>query len=280
MAKYQFKLDYYKQNFGRKPVPYTEEGGLYFFTDSTTFDIKTQEFVFKETADTTAFDVRLIAIPVSSLSNEADEVMLHINVAGATPNYDARLQLQLHDVFESDKFDLSDKLLQPKDSVAMQLFFEGLLDKKVDFSIVARGNGVGEWNGVKVKKTNPQEEEENYSSDKMDESYRRLRLSEVYINLGREIQLEINSFTDPVQSNLKLENSELANQMTSNNWSKNEMLSAMRTLTILRKLKNEVNTLAGQYLSRTDAKIVIDRFNKEVQKTKISVGTNSLKVKI
>jgi len=224
--------------------------------------------------------VRLIAIPVSSLSDEADEVMLHINVAGATPNYDARLQLQLQDVFESDQFDLSDKLLQPKDSVAMQLFFEGLLDKKVDFSIVARGNGIGEWNGVKVKKANPQEEEESYSSDKMDEAYRRLRLSEVYINLGREIQLEINSFTDPVQSNVKLENPELETQMTSNNWSKNEMLSAMRTLIILRKLKDEVNTLAGQYLLRTDAKIVIDRFNKEVQKTKISVGTSSLKVKI
>ncbi|MDB9806212.1 hypothetical protein OAB73_01375, partial [Crocinitomicaceae bacterium] len=91
---------------------------------------------------------------------------------------------------------------------------------------------------------------------------------------------EINSFTDPVQSNVKLENPELETQMTSNNWSKNEMLSAMRTLIILRKLKDEVNTLAGQYLLRTDAKIVIDRFNKEVQKTKISVGTSSLKVKI
>ncbi len=280
IAKYQFKLDYYKRNFGYKPVSYTVEDGLYIFEDSTLFDIYTQEFVFPATEDTTAFDVRLIAIPASALSDNADEVMLHINVTGATPKYDARLQLKLEDVFASDQFTLDNALLQAKDSLAMRLFFEGLLDKKVDFHIIARGNGIGTWNGVQVKKEIPQMEQTTYSTDKMDQEYVRLRLTEVFIDLGREITLEVNSYTDPVQSNLALHNPELEAQMTQNGWSKNEMLSAMRTLTILRKLKDEVNLLAGQYLSRTDAKIVIDRFNKEIQKVKISVGSTSLKVKI
>lgn len=288
LGKYQFKLDYYKSQFGIRPLSFEEKDGLYTFSDSTTFDLHTQEFVFPSTLDTSVFEVRLIAIPASCLSDNADEVMLHINVAGAVPNYNARVQLKLNDVFESDKYDLAAPLLQEKDSVAMRLFFEGLLDKKVDFSVINRGCGIGEWNGSQVVKSFSQTEEESYPGADTKErmqmkavaQYSDLRLSEVMINLGREIVLEVNSYTDPVQSNLKLTDESLNSQMIANGWSKNEMLSAMRTLTILRKLRNEVNTLAGKYLSRTEAKIVIDRFNKAVSKSKISVGKSSLKVKI
>ena len=111
----------------------------------------------------------------------------------------------------------------------------------------------------------------------MDSSYAQLRFSEVFIDLGREITLEINSFTDPVVSNVTVNDPEINNQMAQNKWSKNEVLSAMRTLTILKQLKEEVNTLAGQYLPRTEAKIVIDRFNKEVSKARVSIGTTSIK---
>ncbi len=288
LGQYQSKLDYYKRNFGYKAYKYVEKDGLYTFEDSTTFDIRTQEFVFPSTLDTTAFDVRLIAIPASSLSENADEVMLHINVAGAVPKYDARLQLKLEDVFESDKYDLNTPLLSSKDSVALRLFFEGLLDKKVDFVIINRGNGIGEWNASRIVKANPQNEEENYPGDTEQEklasrnssAYAPLRLSEVLISLGREIVLEINSFTDPVKSNLVITDANLSEQMIANGWSKNEMLSAMRTLTILRKLREEINTYAGLYLTRTEAKLVIDRFNQAVGKSKISVGKSSLKISI
>ena len=166
----------------------------------------------------------------------------------------------------------------------MQLFFEGLLNKKVDFEVIARGNGVGVESKGRIEKAYPQEEESGYPGNsenekldnKMSPKYAQLRLSEVYINLGREIVLEVNSYTDPVVSNLSLtpEQKEL---LAKNGWSKNELLSALRTESILKKLKEEVNVLAGQYLSRTDAKIVIDRFNKEIQKTKISIGKSSMK---
>ncbi len=288
LGKYQFRLDHYKRNFGYFPLTYEEKDGLYTFSDSTTFDIMTQEFVFPSTKDTSAFEVRLIAIPGSSLSDLADEVMLHINVAGAVPKYDARLQLKLNDAFASDSYDLTQPLLSDKDSVAMRLFFEGLLDKKVDFTLINRGNGIGEWNGSRVVKADPQIQEDAYPGKnaeeriaaKSREEYAALRLSEVMIILGREIVLEINSYTDPVQSNVHVKDEALKNQMIANDWSKNEMLSALRTLSILRQLKNEVNTLAGKYLTRVEAKIVIDRFNKAVSKSKISVGKSSMKVKI
>lgn len=288
LGQYQFRLDQYKRNFGIHPVSFTEKEGLYTFSDSTTFDIFTQEFVFAASADTVPFEVRLIAIPGTSLSDLADEVMLHIHVAGTIPNFDARVQLQMNDLFASDQFNLEQSLLSPEDSVAMRLFFEGMLNKKVDFNIIARGNGLGKWNGVQVVKSPTQQEESTYPGNseseklesKMDSSYARLRYSEVLIDLGREITLEINSYTDPVQSNVQISDPEILQQMTQNQWSKNEVLSALRTLTILRKLREEVNTLAGSYLSRTEAKLVIDRFNKEIEKTKISVGKSSLKIKI
>jgi hypothetical protein len=284
LASYQTRLDGFKTRYGLHPMTFTVEDGLYTFEDSTTFDMNTQEFVFQASADTIPFEVRLLAIPYSSLSEEADEVMLHINVVDAAPRYNARLQLKLNDVFESDQYQLKNNLLGQKDSVAMQLFFEGLLNKKVDFQIIARGNGVGVESKGRIEKAYPQEEESGYPGNteseklqnKMSPKYAQLRLSEVYINLGREIILEVNSYTDPVISNVKLtpEQTEL---IAKNGWSKNEMLSALRTESILKKLKEEVNVLAGQYLSRTDAKIVIDRFNKEIQKTRISIGKSSMK---
>ena len=66
-----------------------------------------KEVLDKEIED---FEIRLIAIPESCLSTSADEVMMHINVMDAKPNYDARINIELSDVFESDKSELNTKL--------------------------------------------------------------------------------------------------------------------------------------------------------------------------
>jgi hypothetical protein len=108
--------------------------------------------------------------------------------------------------------------------------------------------------------------------------YLRLRRSELFVHLDREIKLEVNSYTDPVASNLQISDAALQSLMTKYNLSKNDILSVMRTATILNKLKDEVNVYAGTYLSRENAKIVIDRFNKEWAKTRIAVGATSVKL--
>lgn len=288
LSTYQIRLEYFKRSFGQKPMTFVETNGLFVFEDSTTFDVMTQEFTFPASPDTVPFEVRLIAIPESCLSENADEVMLHINLLDAEPNYNARIQLKLEDVFASDAYYLKQNLFGPEDSVAVRLLFEGLLDKKVDFKIVARGNGIGKWDGNTVTKDPEPMEEESYPGEtaeekavrKMDSTYARLRLSEVFVNLNRGITLEVNSFTDPVVSNVKVTNPDLAAQFSKYNWSKNEILSAMRTYAILAKMKEELNVLAGTYMTRVEAKIIIDRINKELLKTKISIGENSVKCKI
>lgn len=278
MAQYQQRLDRYKQLMGYNWAKYTEKDGLYTFQDSTTFDLYTQEFQFPASGKKEDFEVRLLAIPESSISDQADEVMLHIHLADAEPNFNARLQVELQDVFASDSWTLDRKLFEAKDSVALLQFFEGMLDKKVDFSIIARGQGIGTWNGCRtVKAINPTELT-SYPSSKLDSSVVRLRRSELFIHLDRGIRVEINSFTDPVASNLQMNNTEIAALMVKYKLSKNDILSVYRTATILNKLKEEINVKAGTYLNREQAKIVIDRFNKEWEKTKIAVGSTSIKL--
>ncbi len=278
LATYQRRLDHFKQLMGLKWATFIETDGLYTFEDSTTFDILTQEFQFPASQIQEDFEIRLIGIPESCLSKSADEVMIHINLMDAEPNYNARINLSLEDVFASDKWNLPTPLFTEKDSVAIQVFFEGILNKKVDFSIIARGQGIGKWNGVRtIKDSKPIELKAYPQGQKFDPTFVRLRKSEVFIHINRSIVLEVNSFTDPVKSSLVIDNSVISSGQNKYNLSKNDILSAYRTAAIMKQLKSEINVLAGKYLTRDKAKIVIDRFNKEIAKTKVSVGATSFK---
>ncbi|MCR9174209.1 MAG: hypothetical protein NXI10_17060, partial [bacterium] len=278
----ELRLDKFKAMLGQNWMSFTEKDGLYIFEDSSTFDFFTQEFQFPPQELAEDFEVRLIAIPESSLSDNADEVMLHASVMDAEPNYDARINLELKDVFDSDQWDLPQPLFKDEDSVALHVFFESLLDKKKDFTIISRGQGVGKWNGVKTVKNYKPETLDRYpgtpSVSKMDSTFLRLRKSEVLVRIDRDIILEVNSFTDPVKSNITVSNESIQAAMNKYKLSKNDVLSAYRTASIMNALQKEINTLAGTYLSREEATKVIDRFNKAWRKTRISVGPTSFKL--
>lgn len=285
-AQYQRKLDIYLTAFGRNWAKYTQKDGLFTFQDSTTFDLLTQEFQFPGKAKKEAFEIRLLAIPYSSNSNQADEVMLHINIMDAIPDYDARLQLSIVDEFASDQWDLNRNLLTESDSVAVRQFFEALLDKKLPFKTIVRGQGVGRWNEAKVVKDGDSDELNAYPGNtaddriksKMDTSFVRLRKSEVLINLDRKIQLEVNSFTDPVKSNITINEPIILDAMKKYQLTKNQILSGYRSAEILLKLRDEMNVLAGTYFDRVNAKIIIDRLNTEINNAKITIGPASFKI--
>ena len=214
--------------------------------------------------------------------------MLHINVMDAKPRYNARLQLQMRDLFASDDFTLKQNILQKKDSLPIRIFMEGLLDKDVDFEIIARGNGVaekvneivGKSSNVKELKAYPGRTPEERAKNREKEGFAELRLSEVFIQMGRVITLEVNSFTDPVVSNLAITDEDHLEKLNDNAWTKNDLLSVYRTEAILKKLKAELNVLASEYFTRAEAKVIIDRLNKQLAKTNIAIGSESLKVKI
>jgi hypothetical protein len=285
LAIYQRRLDNYKSAMGYHWVDYTEKDGLYTFSDSSTFDLYTQEFTFIADTLKTPFEVRLIAIPDGPLSDNADEVMLHVNLADSKPGFDARVQLNLVDQFESNKWNLNNELFHPSDSVSVRQFFEALLDKKMPFEVISRGQGVGKWNGTNVVRATDRTEWNAYQGGtdeerlraKMDSSNLRLRSTQVNIFLNRGILLEINTFTDPVKTNLKAPNQSIQTELNKYHLSGNDYLSALRTAAVIQKLKTELNVLAGTYLSREEAKIVIDRLNKQLDNAKVSCGPTSFR---
>lgn len=278
-ARYQLKLDTYKRLMGYNWVDFTVENGLYMFSDSATFDLYTQEFQFPASNIVEGFEVKLIAIPESSLSEQADEVMLHVSLIDAKPNYNARIQIVLEDQFASDVWELKNNLITSKDSVAMRQFFEAMLLKEGGFKIIARGQGIGVWNGAQtIKNTSPSEQSSYGSKGKMDSTYARLRLSELLIHLNRGIVLEVNSYTDPVRSSFTSASDKVNDLKNQYKLSQNDLLSAYRTKEILTKFRAEMNVLAGLYLTREEAKIVIDTFNREYDKVKVGIGPASIKL--
>ena len=111
-----------------------------------------------------------------------------------------------------------------------------LLDK-IDFSIEAHGNGIGYWNGSRTVKNFKPKEELSYKGSRMDSTYLRLRKSELFVILDRFIKVEVNSYTDPVVSNLAIDNKTVLDAMKKYKLSKNDVLSVLRTATILKKMK-------------------------------------------
>lgn len=276
LAGYQFRMEQYTSAMGLHWMDFTEKNGLYTFSDSTTFDLYTQDLTFKSDTIKTPFTIRLIAIPNAPLADDVDEVMLHINVIDAKSGYDARFQLDKNDLFASNDWKLGEKLIQEKDSVAIRQFFETLLDKKIPFKTIVRGNGVGAWNGNKTIRSNNRKEWESYPISALDSSMVRLRTTQINLFINRGLFLEINTYTDPVKTTIQ-KTSDISQQLADFQLTDNDYLSALRAASVIQQLKSELNILAAAYLSREEAKIVIDRMNKTLDATRVSCGPISFK---
>jgi hypothetical protein len=265
---------------GRNWVHFTERDGYYVFEDGATFDIRTQEFQFPATEKPETFEVRLIAIPYSHVSDQVDEVMLHINMTDATPDYRAAVNILLDDVFASNAFEFKGNLLEPSDSLALLTFFRGILDKNKGLRIVSRGNGVGIWNGFQTIPDPNQKEKESYGGDKMlnDDIYKRLRVSNILVKIEDNVVIYVHSYTDPVRTDFKGHSNKISDQASKNKLTGNQLLSAYRAAFILEQFRRELNIYAGKLLSRGDAKIVIDELNKTIEKSRVYVGKTSFKL--
>lgn len=284
LESYKKKLEKYKQLIGYSWIKWTEKNLFYTFEDGATFNLYTQEFRFPATESPESFEVRLLAVPYSALSKQADEVMLHLSITDVEPGFDRTIQLVRDDLFPSNSYALQKDLFSQKDSVAVLEVFELLL-KKPTVEIIARGQGIATWEDGTIKKMSPPIEENSYPGaskeerllSKMDSTYSRLRKTELFVGPNDEtIQIEINSYTDPVRTDFEPQNVLLKEMIASKKISNNDALSVYRTAALLNQLKSEFNLKAGMYLTREQAKIVIDHLNKAIQQTRIAVGTSSI----
>lgn len=281
-------LDNYKRQMGLKWVNFKEVDGLYIFDDSTTFDIKTQEFIFPASDKKESFEIRLIAIPEDLVGENADEVMMHVSKVDIEPFYDADIKIEFRDLFESDAYTLSKTIFQEKDSSLLKKFFRQIDDSQLTFIFEINGNGVGKWeNGSLVKDLEavelpsyPGKTAEEIKVARADSTFSSLRKTNLFIKVDRLIYFRIESYTDPVVSNLIVKNhNKIQELITSGKITKNDALSAFRSVAVMNQLKLELNINASKYLSQEKAKKLIDQLNSSIEKSRVKIGNEVLRYK-
>jgi hypothetical protein len=280
-------LDYYKNEMGTNWMTYIEKDGLYTYSDGATFDLYTQEFTIPSEKDSEPFAIRLISIPEDFEGESSDEVMLHVSKIDALPYYEADFQLQLDDRFEPDKFNFTTTIFTKADSNLLKLLFEKFKKNTLPLNINLQANGIGNWNGETVIRDEKQEEITNYPGQTTEEraasrqtlAFKQLRYSSLSLKIDRAFTIRINSYTDPVASNLSLKELKLEEIAKTYTLSKNELLSAMRCLSLLQKIKEELAYQATNYLTQGYSKKFIDKLDDAIQKSKIQIGNSQLRLK-
>jgi hypothetical protein len=149
-------------------------------------------------------EIRLISIPEDFEGESSDEVMLHISKTDAQPYYDSDFQLKLEDRFDPDKFNFTQTIFSPADSTILNLIFQEYKKNNLPFKIQLQANGIGIWNGEVIIRDEKQNEMNGYPGETLDEKtnsrlsqeFKRLRSSNLFIKIDRELTIKVNSFTD------------------------------------------------------------------------------------
>jgi len=277
-------IDKYKESLGLRWMPYIERDGLYIFRDSSIFNVHTQEFLFPSTFKREAFEVRLIAIPEDLLGVNADEVMLHVSKVDIEPMYDADLRIEFFDSFDSDAFQLNRSIFTEKDTATLRKLFHRISKKSPALKIEVIGNGIGKWEEGRLLRDPEQLEMKNYPGKNINEwrisraepKFARLRKTMLYMKIDKELHIKIDSYTDPVVSNLIAPSSTILKMIEEGQITKNEALSAYRSLAVLEKLKIELSIYAAQYLPPDKAKKWMDSLNNHINRSSVSVGKFNL----
>ncbi len=277
-------IDKYKESLGLRWMPYVERDGLYIFRDSCVFNIHTQEFLFPSTLKREAFEVRLIAIPEDLLGTSADEVMLHVSKVDIEPMYDADLRIEFFDSFDSDAFQLNRSIFTEKDTATLRKLFDRISKKSPSLRIEVIGNGIGKWEDGRLLRDPEQLEMKNYPGknsiewrvSRAEPRFARLRKTMLYMKIDKELHLKIDSYTDPVVSNLIAPSNVVSKMIEDGQITKNEALSAYRSLAVLEKLKIELSIYAAQYLPPDKAKNWMDSLNNYINRSTVSIGKFNL----
>jgi hypothetical protein len=276
----------YKFVLGSNWQSFTEKNGLYTFSDGTTFDIFTQNLTFPPNDSVELVQVRLLSIPEDFEGNKSDEIMMHISMVDAEPFYDADFEVKFQDVFASDAFVYEGNIFKPADTLFLKQLFVEYKKLKLPISVILEGKGIGKWLDSIIIRDPLQSEIPNYPGDepearntsRMSFEFKSLRQSQVQLNIDRGLQIHIASTTDPVKSNLNTNALSAESFMKSNNISRNELLSVLRTRTLIMQLKKELISHAAKYLEQSTAKLFIDDIEMAVNKAKYRVGEKIIKL--
>lgn len=287
--EYNAHLDLYNRYsyvLGTQWIPFTEQDGLYTFSDGTTFDIYTQNLTFPPNDSSELIEVRLLSIPEDFEGNKSDEIMMHVSMVDAEPFYDADFEVKFQDVFSSDAYLFKDNIFNASDSSFFKTLFAEYKKNSLPISFILEGQGIGKWQDSSIIRDPLQEELSGYPGNNVEEkngsreaaSFKSLRQSRVQVKINRSLQIHVISTTDPVVSNLSSTTFSVEALMKSYNISRNEILSLLRTQSLVHQLKKELVAIAAKYLPSTAAKRFIDETESAFNKSKYMVNQQMIKL--
>jgi hypothetical protein len=277
---------WYQHLLGEQWMKFTSSNGLYTFEDGTTFDIFTQELTFLP-SDTSEFvEIRLLSIPEDYEGENSDEIMMHISMVDARPFYDADFEVNFEDVFKPDAYAFKGQIFTEKDTAFFRKFFEAFNKNALPIELSLEGMGIGLWKDSLIIRDLEQAELKGYPGNTIEEkqasreslAFKSLRHAALQVKINRSLQIHIESATDPVVSNLTSTQLPIESILKTNNVSKNELLSVLRTRSILVQTKNELIAICPKYLSTQKAKKFIDQLEERVAQSKFYVGRTAVKL--
>lgn len=277
---------WYQHLLGEQWMKFTSDNGLYTFEDGTTFDIFTQELTFPPSDSSEFVEIRLLSIPEDYEGESSDEIMMHISMVDARPFYDADFEVTFEDVFQSDAFAFEGRIFTEKDTAFFRKFFDAFNKNLLPIELRLEGMGIGLWKDSIIIRDLEQQELKGYPGNTVEEkqtireswAYKSLRHSALQVKINRSLQIHIESTTDPVVSNLASTQFPIESILKTNNISKNELLSVLRTRSILMQTKNELIAICPKYLSTPKAKKFIDQLEERVAQSKFYVGKTAIKL--
>lgn len=239
-ARLQARLFELKSYINYNEKKYSHFGYIYTFEDGVTFNANTQDLVFPDSIKAEELEVRLITFGSDAMSQHIDEIQLLSSVSKGAPQ-----DLEHHpffitfeDQFKPDGFKLDEIKLTQKESFELSKLLYVIITKKAQLSFDLKGLGVGVLMDGKVVDAKeieedqyPGETKEEQDLARASEGYRPLRKS--YLNFqinGSLLELDIESFTDPVKSNLTYKvNGVRELKKSFDSITDNQLLSAFRT---------------------------------------------------
>lgn len=275
MARYQLRLDVYKTQFGRTWAKYKVENGLYIFQDSSTFNILTQDFTFKADTTKTPFEVRILAIPLESLSDETEEVKLHMSYSQLNRNYDARIQFVLDNLTKEasiPEFQINENVI---DSTAAKLFIEKALDKKFKFTVSGFAHGMSKWNGYRAVKCDFTE----ININETPEDKAKLRSLYTYLTVRENASIEIHVATDASSPEGLTISPEMQAYLTKNKLSENDYLTLLQLKQALIAYQVELIAFVKQNSTASEAKKIESKIKKGFSTVSVYCGKTLVKLK-
>lgn len=271
---------------GKHWVPFTIKDGLYTFEDGVTFDIYTQDLTFPPTDSSEAIAVRLLSIPEDYEGESSDEIMMHLSFVDVNPFYDADFQINFEDVFEPDAFKFGGTIFSAKDTAFFKKLFKEYKENKMPIEISLDGLGIGLWKDSTIIRDVEQSELAGYPGTTFEEkqqsratfNFKSLRHSALQIKINRSLIIHVESSTDPVVSNLNTSAFPVESLLKTYGLSRNELLSILRTRSIMLQVKNELISICPNYLNTSLAKKFIDQLEDSVEHSKYHVGRTTLKL--